>query len=874
MDGRKTPDRRNEVLEVDGKTYNEDKDKAEQFGKTYRQFSKLTARKSDRELRKRLWKRLNEKEGELDESEQDIKMQELQRAIDESANNKAAGEDDVPYEFLKHLGPKARNMLLHIYQRVWRGERIPRKWLTAVIKPLLKDGKDPKETASYRPISLTSCPGKILEKIIANRLIYLLENRKLLTNNQAGFRPNRCTTDQVLKLTQDATDQIQSKTNSNRTVVAFFDYAKAYDKVWRDGLLEKMNLMNIPMRYIRYVKCFLSQRKTCVEVNNTRCKQFLLKNGLPQGSSISPILFLIFINDLDADLDAKTVASLFADDTSAWRKDGKVKGSDKVLMQGEIDKIVNWAERWKMKINTSKTKSMVVSTSQADRSWDPEMIADGDKIKPVPDYPFLGVSIGNDLRFKKHIDKMVDKGKKRVNVIKCLSSKKWGNSLETQRQIYTQYVRSGLEYASPSWDAWISKTDRERLQRVQNDALRSAAGLAITCPTDFLHLETGVEPINIRLEKNSQVLWERYERLEEDDPRKIMIKKETPPPRLKSRRGFRYETGKRMKDMEIHREIQAKPVPPWYEIGIIFERVQLEKKKESYSNEELRTRAMEKIASLACQVTIYTDGSTDGKQENGGAGVFIHDARTSETLELSFPAGKWCSSFGAECKAMVEALKWLKGNPGDAIICTDSLSMHSALKNNDWRNTTNLIVQIKELTREIEARITLLWVPAHCELQGNDKADELALAGSKMQQDNVPVSFEIAKARILRRKWTPQHSRANATYQERRSPKSEVEKTWPRQVRTLFARLRTGHSKELRQYRYMIEKDDEPTCQECDDDEETIEHILCHCPALERMRRLIFEEPPTMAQMTKQPEMCRKLLQFRFGELRVDYNLL
>ena len=140
-----------------------------------------------------------------------------------------------------------------------------------------------------------------------------------------------------------------------------------------------------------------------------------------------------------------------------------MKGSDKVLMQDEINKIVNWADMWKMKINTSKTKSMVVSTAQADRSWDPEVTADGDKIKPVPDYPFLGVSIGNDLQFKKHIDNMVDKGKKRVNVIKCLSNKKWGNSLETQRQIYTQYVRSGLEYASPSWDAWISKTDRERL---------------------------------------------------------------------------------------------------------------------------------------------------------------------------------------------------------------------------------------------------------------------------------------------------------------------------------------------------------------------------------------------------------------------------
>ena len=101
-----------------------------------------------------------------------------------------------------------------------------------MIKTLLKDGKDPKLTTSYRPIPHTFCLGKIMERIVADRLIYILETRKLLNPNRAGFRQGRCTTDQILKLVQDATDNIQApRHESQRTVVCFFDYAKAYDKV-------------------------------------------------------------------------------------------------------------------------------------------------------------------------------------------------------------------------------------------------------------------------------------------------------------------------------------------------------------------------------------------------------------------------------------------------------------------------------------------------------------------------------------------------------------------------------------------------------------------------------------------------------------------
>ena len=103
--------------------------------------------------------------------------------IKDSNNNKAAGMDDIPYELIKHLESLALDLLVHIYQRCWGEEGIPRAWRWALIKPLLKGGKDAKLTASYRPISLTSCMGKLLEKIIANRLICVLEERGLLNEN-------------------------------------------------------------------------------------------------------------------------------------------------------------------------------------------------------------------------------------------------------------------------------------------------------------------------------------------------------------------------------------------------------------------------------------------------------------------------------------------------------------------------------------------------------------------------------------------------------------------------------------------------------------------------------------------------------------------
>ena len=182
-----------------------------------------------------------------------------------------------------------------------------------------------------------------------------------------------------------------------------------------------MDKFNIPTRFLVYVRHVLSRRKTRVDVNGSRSDTFRLDEGLPQGSSIFPLLFLIFINDIDVDLDADTTASLFADDTAMWMKDGRIKGNNRVLMQQETNKIIDWATTWKMSVNEDKTKALVSSTSNADLKWDPRFKAGSQIVKTVKENKFLGFIVENSLRFPTRINNISGKSRKRINIIRCLS---------------------------------------------------------------------------------------------------------------------------------------------------------------------------------------------------------------------------------------------------------------------------------------------------------------------------------------------------------------------------------------------------------------------------------------------------------------------
>ena len=877
LDGRISPRKENEVLVVEGKGYTRDKDKAKQFAKAYKRVSRIPRGPKDKIMKHQNRKFLNNIPKQRRKYEEDITWEELERAIDSAKNSKAPGEDKIPYEMIKQLGPKAKKLILHMYNAIWRGEPIPQAWRTAVILPMLKEGKDPELPSSYRPISLTDCLGKILEKIVAERMSAYMEENNLFNECQAGFRQERCTADQVWKLVQTAADKFQSQRDGGvATIVTFFDFEKAYDKVWREGLIAKMIKLDLPYSFIKYTRLFLSARRTTVEINGTRSEKFYLNEGLPQGSAISPLLFLIFINDITDYMTPGATPSLFADDTAASVECGKDKKEAEKRMQDNINGLEKWAEEWKMKLNGGKTQVMIISTSNNDLKWKPKLHLGERELEVVNEYKFLGVTIDSGLRFNAHVNKVAAKARRRSKILRCLAGKEWGQSLETQRALYTTYIRSSLEYAAPSWYPWISKSAKLILERVQNQCLKTMTRMASTTPVDFLRLQAGVEPLETRIEKNSMIQWEKYIRLEETDARRRLMEMEVKQ-RLKGRIGWRAET-KPLMNHNLNRSTPKIRTNPMMKIGATITKVTLDKNKEAYTLEDLARLTEVKIAEIDADVEIFTDGSTSGTQQRGGAGVFAQDKNGVTLLEDKRAAGTLCSSYDGECVAMMMALEWItKEERGDVkyAIYTDSLSLINALEADNWKDQHEWLRVTKTLLAGTTNNITICWVPSHCNTYGNEKADRLADEGSKMDQSQAPVTFRIVRAKIRNRRWEIQHERAKNIYQERRKPK-EAERAWPASIRRLYARLRSGHAKELKDYQKRFLKTvSSDICIYCEADAaETIKHILCDCSQLEERRARTFDGDVSIDMLTTHPDICRKILAARFKQLNNERKLV
>jgi hypothetical protein len=258
--------------------------------------------------------------------------------------NSSPGPDNVHNRCLKNCTDLLLQFITTLFNAVLDCGHIPDIWKKANIILLLKPKKENHLPSSYRPISLLSCVGKLLERIVKQRLMLELNQRKILPIHQAGFRPRKSSLYNVVRLERYAAEQLQ---RSRHSAVIFFDIKAAFDSVWHDGLITKLVDLRLSPPIINYAVSFLTSGNALIELDNIVSRPFTLSSGTPQGSPLSPLLYILYTADSMSSIPQHTEHGLYADDTALWTASSQIKSLTQRLQQS-VETFESWCRSWKL----------------------------------------------------------------------------------------------------------------------------------------------------------------------------------------------------------------------------------------------------------------------------------------------------------------------------------------------------------------------------------------------------------------------------------------------------------------------------------------------------------------------------------------------
>ena len=261
--------------------------------------------------------------------------------------------------------------MLDLFNESFRSGVCPNSWVVATILPLRKAGKPASQLASFRPISLTSCIAKTLERLIATRLQFMAESRGLISPAQAGFRSGHSCEDQILRLVQSVSDGSQA-TPPRKTVAALLDYSQAYDRVWRQDLLITLQEAGVPLQFLRWFAGFFHNRTAKVSFNGDYSSARPMRQGLPQGSVLAPLLFLFYINGAAAAAGPTVNIALYADDLTLWASNSNKAAAIRDLQAG-VKAVAAFSKRKKLTISTGKSVVTAFSSGTSEAHWQPRL---------------------------------------------------------------------------------------------------------------------------------------------------------------------------------------------------------------------------------------------------------------------------------------------------------------------------------------------------------------------------------------------------------------------------------------------------------------------------------------------------------------------
>ena len=848
-----TPDSNspNEVMDIGGKKITSNKKKADLFSLHYAGVNKLKfSRQERRAYNLRLKRLLSSKDGNA-QAYPEFTMSELKNAIKKMRRKGAPGPDDIPPSFLKELGPIALEELLAISNLSLNLAEVPQEWMDAIIIPLLKASKPPSDLASYRPVSLTSCVAKVLERMVADRLYCEAESKGWFASIQAGFRRGHSCADQILRISQAIEDGFQQR-EMNRSVLILLDYSKAFDTVWRERLLLSMHEKGVPLQVIRWIYGFLKNRQARVRLHEELSSSRRLNQGLPQGCVLSPLLFLFFINNLaellmkdNPELAAKLVFSLFADDVTILATHRKREEAVKAA-QWAVNLVNEWSAAWKLNLNASKSEVGYFTrwTKEIKSEWKPELQIAGKAIPYNSTPKLLGVFLDTQLSFVKQTKEAAKAATAKIKIISAVANTDWGWKKDELKKLYFSYVRSKLDYASPAWQPWLSPSNIKVLDTVQNKALRAITGQLRNTASEALRYETRVTSYKTRIERTCLRSMEMARRLPDDHPRRLALENGVEP---RNDYGSWYKLGSSLTTRYIPPEAESRmpihhpKLEPWLDLEHLSIRDQLEGiSSRTDDAESIRKAAAAVISQWNGDVTIFTDGSAVGGYRDGGSAAVIHMHDDPPRVEyIRIKGASFTTSFEEEGEALMSAAKWIRDNCDyrtRVIILTDSQSYCKALMGADSGPD-----DLRRVFADCASTIRLQWIPGHCGIDGNEEADAAANEARVIQGERRPTSYRSISSAINQlvpdTPCRPEQQHIAQIYSNYSARKeAEIKTRWDQ---VYLARLRGGQHWDLRHFQHRVNNNVTPTCPRCGFEEETIQHWI-QCPGTMAMKQRIF----------------------------------